>query len=124
MAEKKDSSKPQNQQHAGRQKGGKPQESASERNKFLQPPGPRSMGNAAGWLEIQLTNLRKQYGKLVGDMTTQNKYVRPAPLKRDPAEFSEENDPGGIEKALYIKERGNYLLKLQEDEANYCMLVP
>ena len=122
MAEKKDSSKPQNQQHAGRQKGGKPQESASERNKFLQPPGPRSMGNAAGWLEIQLTNLRKQYGKLVGDMTTQNKYVRPAPLKRDPAEFSEENDPGGIEKALYIKERGNYQLKLQEDEANYCQM--
>ena len=122
MAEKKESSKPSQHQSGHRQKGGKSQESPADRNKILHPPGPRSMGNAAGWLEIQLTNLRKEYGKLVGDMTTQNKYVRTVPLKRDPAEFTEENDPGGIEKALYIKERGNYLVKLQEDEANYCQM--
>ena len=101
MAEKKDSSKPSQHQSGNRQKGGKSQESPADRNKILHPPGPRSMGNAAGWLEIQLTNLRKEYGKLVGDMTTQNKYVRTVPLKRDPAEFTEESDPGGS-KRLFI----------------------
>ena len=98
------------------------EESASERNRTLHPPGPRSMGNAGQWLEYQLTELRKDYGKLVSDMTAENKYVRPKPPAVDMATLTEEKDPLGIQKALVIKEHSNYARKLEEDEEKYSQM--
>ena len=125
MAEKdskqKNNGKKSQQKDDSKQRGTR-EESSQQKNQILNPPGPRSMGNAGQWMDNQLTKLRQKYGKIVGDLTAENKFARPKPAPIDHEALSTENDPLGIKRALVIKEHEIYLKKLDEDEDKYAQM--
>ena len=125
MAEKdskqKNNGKKSQQKDDPKQRGTR-EESSQQKNQILNPPGPRSMGNAGQWMDNQLTKLRQKYGKIVGDLTAENKFARPKPAPIDHEALSTENDPLGIKRALVIKEHEIYLKKLDEDEDKYAQM--
>ena len=87
--------------------------------KVLHPPSHTTMGNAGLWLEYYLTELRKEYGPIVKDLTLQNKYQREEPETLSAEELSVDNDPVGLKKAVMIKKHEHYWRKLEEDEEKY-----
>ena len=125
MAEKdskqKNNGKKSQQKDDSKQRGTR-EESSQQKNQILNPPGPRSMGNAGQWMDNQLTKLRQKFGKIVGDLTAENKFERPKPAPIDHEALSAEHDPLGIKRALVIKEHEIYLKKLDEDEDKYAQM--
>ena len=87
--------------------------------KVLHPPSHTTMGNAGLWLEYYLTELRKEYGPIVKDLTLQNEYQREEPETLSAEELSVDNDPVGLKKAVMIKKHEHYWRKLEEDEEKY-----
>ena len=87
--------------------------------KVLYPPSHSTMGNAGLWLEYYLTELRKEYGPLVKDLTLENKFQREEPEVLNQEQLSVDNDPVGLKKAVMIKKHEHYWRKLEEDEEKY-----
>ena len=112
------------QESGGQRKNQNQQGNGDRRNygKVLHPPSVNSVGNAGLWLEYHLTELRKEFGQLVGDMTEANKFKREEPVTLSADDLSPENDPVGLKRAVMVKKHEHYWRKLEEDSEKYARM--